>query len=118
LSYKDKIDSFLFIKQKNNKNMVSIIPVTNEVDNIIIANATIDDSFIYEDDLPVAVLIEKREFLVAEKLSTCFKIKEACLPAKGYCETVCYNCPKILCCFTASVACGYFLFYCPNFCFP
>uniref|UniRef100_A0A6C0B9G3 Uncharacterized protein n=1 Tax=viral metagenome TaxID=1070528 RepID=A0A6C0B9G3_9ZZZZ len=92
--------------------MVSII--SDEVNNIILVNTTIDDSFVYDGIIPVAVLVEERQHLIAEKLSPCFKIKEACLFMNDNCpECSCYCTLKFICCLGASFTCGYLLCACP-----
>uniref|UniRef100_A0A6C0B338 Uncharacterized protein n=1 Tax=viral metagenome TaxID=1070528 RepID=A0A6C0B338_9ZZZZ len=96
--------------------MVSIIPITTEVDNVIFANVTIDDSFHYKpDELPVAVPVDSTRYLIGEKLSVCFKIRESCFYGIEKCDLASgvflNNAPKILCCLTASASCGY-LCYC------
>lgn len=95
--------------------MVSIIPIHDVVDNIILANATIDDSFEYlSHDLPVAVPIEPMEYLIAEKLSLCFKMKETCYLVNENCQHGC----STLCCITTMAVFGYFICGCPLSCPP
>jgi len=95
--------------------MVSIIPISDEVDNIIFTNACIDDNFECtvlhkNDDLPVAVPIELSPYLIAEKLSLSFKIRETCYCCKNCCYNVLYNTPKICCCLIGLASCGYSLY--------
>lgn len=99
--------------------MVSIIPVTEQVDNIIFANACIDDNFectnlciepAKSNDLPVAVPIELSPYLIAEKLSLSFKMRETCYCCKNCCYNVLYNTPKICCCLAGLASCGYSLY--------
>ena len=94
--------------------MVSIIPINEQVDNIIFANATIDDSFDHKlHELPVAVLVDSRQHLIGEKLSVCFKIKETCFYGREKFEIALNNAPKIIFCLAASGSCGYIL-YCTH----
>ena len=88
------------------------MPITNEVDNIIFANAAIDDNFECTilhseppktDHLPVAVPIELSPYLIAEKLPLSFKIRETCY-------NILYNTPKICCCLIGVASCGYSLY--------
>jgi hypothetical protein len=98
--------------------MLSIIPITTEIDNVVFANVTIDDSFHYNpDDLPIAVPIDTNQHLIGKKLSVCFKIKEFCSYGGLASGAVLNNAPKIICCLAASASCGY-LCYCMHWAGP
>lgn len=104
---------FIYNKRVTNIKMVCLIPVViNEVDNVVFANATIDNTITDKlDGLPVAVPVDTRQYLIGEKLSLCFKIREACSYGNTANGAFINNSPKILCCLALSASCGY-LIYC------